>query len=185
MDRLISLPQESEPPEETLSVIATVASGSPDAAKVLAVLERWDLTERGSGAAFRLLMVNAAKADPSRTLDWLKRRMPLAKDDFHRRQILVGFQVVAENAVQIVSKEDAHLFWEFGFLSPTSTDEMKRVIAAAAGWMAEIDEAMGRDVFRCIFKTKNRGSINAAIGSLRSTGSPELVIFVFGLTRNF
>jgi hypothetical protein len=185
MDRLLALPQETEPAEETLSVIATVASGSQDAAKLLAVLERWDLTERGSGNAFRLLMVNAAKVDPHRTLDWLKRRMPIARNHFHKRQILVGFQVVVENAAKTVSKEDAHLFWEFGFRDPTATDEMRRVIAAAAGWMAEIDEALGREVFRRVFKKRNRGPINAAIGSLRYTGSPELVVFVFGLMRSF
>lgn len=185
IDRLLGLPHQTDPPEETLSAIATVISGSRDASKVLAVLERWDLTERGSGNAFRLLMVTAANVDPDRTLDWLKRRMLLVQDDFHRRQVLVGFQVVVENAAKSVSKDDANLFWKFGFQSPAATDEMKRVIAATAGWIAEIDEGLGRESFRRIFKKRDKGPINAAIGSLRYAGSPGLIVYVFGLTRSF
>jgi hypothetical protein len=185
MDRLLLLPRDKENGPEIVNIVSTVASGSQDAEKVLAVIERWDPTERGVGSAYRLLMDTAATADPKRTLAWLRSRIPIAKTNARRRQILVGFQVVAENAPVSISLEDANLFWQFGYVRGHATDEMKRVIASAAGWITQIDESLAREMFLRVFEDRRRESINAAIGSLRTMGSPQFVEFVYGLVLKF
>jgi hypothetical protein len=185
VDDLLAFPADCQIGEEGINVIYSVASGSHDANRLLAVLDRWDPTERGAGTAYRVLMESAAKADPVRTLSWLKVRVPLAKTAARRRQILVGFHVVAEHGTNAVSVEDARLFYQLGFLSANATDEMKRVFAGAAGWIAEIDATLGREVFQRVFRSRKRETINAAIGSLRTVGSPELAVEVCELTRRF
>lgn len=185
VDALLALPADRQIKEEGIHVIYSVASGSQDANRLLAVLDRWDPTERGAGTAFRVIMESAAQADPARMLEWLKTRVPLAKTAARRRQILVGFQVIVEYGTSAVSLEDARLFYQLGFSNADATDEMKRVFAGASGWVAEIDAALGREVFRRVFRSRKRESINAAIASLRTVGAPELVVEVCELTRQF
>jgi DNA-binding winged helix-turn-helix (wHTH) protein len=185
LDYLLALPADMSLTEEAINVIYAVASGSRDSGQMLAVLDRWNPTERGAGSAIRVLIGSAAKADPERTLAWLKARIPTAQTAGRRRQILVGFQMLAENAIAGLSVDDVRLFLQFGLLSADATDEMKRVFASAAGWVTEIDTDLAQEIFRLIFRSHKRESINAAIGSLRSVGSPVFLAFVFDLVCAF
>ena len=185
MESLLALPSNKKVSDEGINAIYSVASGSRDPNQMLDVLDRWEPTERGAGSAFRILMESVAKVDPSRTLEWLKARTPAATTADRLRQILVGFQVVAQYGTSAVTAEDVRLFYQLGFLSKNATDEIKRVFAGAAGWAAEVDAALGREIYRRIFKSRNKSFINAAIGSLRSVGSPELAAEICQLTREF
>lgn len=183
VDHLLSLPLKVVQGKETVNAIYTIASGSKDAGRIFAVLERWDPSERGAGNPYRALLASAAKADPRRALSWLRARISGTESSAQRRQLLVGFLAVAETAAKSIAPADARRFWEIGAINKGATDETRRVAATTAGWIGDIDDALAREMFRQIFASKNRHIINAAIGSLRYAGSPELVLSVFELTQ--
>jgi hypothetical protein len=182
MERLLALPTEPELSPEAINAIYWVTSGSRNPERMLAVLDRWTPTERGAGGAYRLLLQSAAKAGPGRTLAWLKAHMEASQSPSRKRQVLVGLQILAENAATSISPDDVRQFFKWGFLSPDATDEMKRVFANTAGLIAKIDAGLAQEILEKIFRSRNRDLTIAAINSLRTVDSADFLVAALDLT---
>jgi len=182
LDRLLSLPLERALSPDSINAIYWIASGSRNPEGVFSVLDRWPPNERGAGTAYRALLENAAGVDRSRTLAWVKERMSHTRTGGQRRQVLVGFQILAEHATAALTPADVRLFFEWGFAHPSATDEMRRVFASSTAKIAEVDEQLAENILRRIFQSRKQDHINAAVNSLRSTKSTEFVLYVLNET---
>jgi hypothetical protein len=182
MERLLALPKAPELSPEAINAIYRVSSGCRNPERMLAVLDRWTPTERGAGGAYRLLLEDAAKAAPERTLAWLKAHVRTSYSPSQKRQVLVGFQILAENAATGISPDDVRHFFEWGFSNPAASDEMKRVFANTAGLIAKIDTALAQEILERIFRTRKRDLTAAAINSLRTVDSADFLVAALDLT---
>ncbi|MGO8735222.1 MAG: hypothetical protein ACLQVM_20790, partial [Terriglobia bacterium] len=156
MERLLALPVGPQISPEAINAIFRVASGSRNPEPMLAALDRWTPTERGAGTAYRVLLENAARTDPGRTLAWLKAHIGVSQSSARKRQILVGFQILAENAADSMTPEDVRRFFKWGFVSPDATDEMKRVFANTAGLISKINPALAQEILEQILGSRRR-----------------------------
>ncbi|MGO8732125.1 MAG: hypothetical protein ACLQVM_04960, partial [Terriglobia bacterium] len=80
----------------------------------------------------------------------------LSQSPARKRQILVGFQILAENAATSIAPEDVLQFFNWGFLSPEATDEMKRVFANTAGLISKINPALAQEILEQILGSRRR-----------------------------
>ena len=181
MERLLGLPVGQQLSPEGINAIFHVASGSRNPERMLATLDRWTPTERGAGTAYRVLMENAARTDPGRTLAWLKARFGTWQSPARKRQILVGFQILAENAAESLTSEDVRGLFKWGFLSPDATDEMKRIYANTAGLMEKVDAALAKEILEKILRSRRRDLTAAAINSLRAVNSAGFLVVALDL----
>jgi hypothetical protein len=182
MERLLNLPAGPDLRSQTINTIYRVASGSRNPDLILGVLDRWTPTERGAGEAYRELLENAANANPTRTLAWLKAWMNTSRTAARKRQVLVGFQILALSARSSICPEDFRELFKWGFLSPDATDEMKRIVANTTGLIAEIDAKLAHEMLQRIFQSPRSDLATAAISSLRTVDCPDFLVAALDLT---
>ena len=106
----------------------------------------------------------------------------LSQSPARKRQILVGFQILAENAAESMTPEDVRRFFKWGFVSPDATDEMKRIFANTAGLISKINPALAQEILEQILGSRRRDLTMAAINSLRTTTSPGFLVVALDLT---
>jgi hypothetical protein len=81
-----------------------------------------------------------------------------------------------------IAPEDVLQFFNWGFLSPDATDEMKRVFANTAGLISKINPALAQEILEQIFRIRKRDLTIAAINSLRTVTSAEFLVSALDLT---
>jgi len=185
VDELLALPADAVRSEEVQNSLYSVVACATNAASMLAVLKRWPPTERGAGEAYRTLVKNAVLIDPPQMRSWLKAQMPTAVSPARRRQILVGFQMLAESSIGCLTSNDARDLFHWGFSDRNATDEMRHVIIGFAGRFVEIDISFTKTVFRSIFGTNRQDFIRAAVNSLRAVDSIDLILYVLNMLVDF
>jgi hypothetical protein len=181
MERLLALPTGPELSAEAINAIYWVASGSRSPERMLAVLDRWVPTERGSGGPYRVILESAAKAGPERAMAWLKAHVDASQSTWRKRQILVGFQILAENATTSISPEDVRQFFKWGFLSPAANDETKRVFASTTGLVVRIDPPLALEILGKVLRSRNHDVTTAAVNSLRNVESADFLVAALDL----